>query len=298
MPITTPARIVAEIGCNHKGDLALAKEMIMIAATFCKTDVVKFQKRTPRELLSPEAYAAPHPNPIHAYGATYGEHRERLEFTVAQHIELQACCAQYGVGYGTSIWDRTSAREIISLRPSYLKIPSACNLDVEILAIAAGEYEGDLHISLGMTTHAEEERLISELERLGIARRTVLYSCTSGYPVAFEDICLEEITRLRRAYEGVVKEIGFSGHHLGIAADIAAITLGARWVERHFTLDRTAKGTDHAASLEPDGLRRLVRDIRNVSKALRPKSAEILEVEIPQRAKLKRNPMPSSTIAT
>jgi N-acetylneuraminate synthase len=268
--------------------------MIMIAASFCKADVIKFQKRTPRELLSPEAYAAPHPNPMHAYGATYGEHRERLEFTAAQHRELQTCCAQYGATYGASVWDLTSAREIIALSPAYLKIPSACNLDLQLLALIANEYAGDLHVSLGMTTRAEEERLVAELERLGLARRTILYSCTSGYPVAFEDICLEEITRLRETYTHRVKEIGFSGHHLGIAADIAAITLGARWVERHFTLDRTAKGTDHAASLEPDGLRRLARDIRNVSKALRPKPAEILDIEFAQRAKLKRNVTPSS----
>jgi N-acetylneuraminate synthase len=140
-----------------------------------------------------------------------------------------------------------------------------------------------------MTTHEEEESIVSHLESVGSAARTILYSCTSGYPVAFEDICLQEIVRLKNTYGKRVKNIGFSDHHLGIAADIAAITLGANWVERHFTLDRTSKGTDHAASLEPDGMRRLARDIRNVSKALSPKSTEILPVEVAQRAKLKRH---------
>jgi len=140
---------------------------------------------------------------------------------------------------------------------------------------------------VGMTTHKEEEELISFFESKGRAKDLVLYSCTSGYPVAFEDICLLEITRLKDTYGSRVKQIGFSGHHLGIAADIAAIALGAEWVERHFTLDRTWKGTDHAASLEPDGMRRLCRDVRNVAKALEAKPTELLEVEVVQREKLK-----------
>jgi len=115
----------------------------------------------------------------------------------------------------------------------------------------------------------------------------VIYSCTSGYPVPFEDIGLYEISRLIDNYRDKVKQIGFSGHHLGIAADVAAMTLGAEWVERHFTLDRTWKGTDHSASLEPDGFRKLARDLKNVSKALDYKKDEILEIEAPQREKLK-----------
>src|SRR5690606_37553198 len=106
-------------------------------------------------------------------------------------------------------------------------------------------------------------------------------------PVSFEDLSLLEIVRLREEYGRDVKAIGFSGHHLGIAADIAAMTLGAAVIERHFTLDRTWKGTDHAASLEPDGLRRLVRDVRNVAMALAPKRSELLPVELEQRRKLK-----------
>jgi N-acetylneuraminate synthase len=116
---------------------------------------------------------------------------------------------------------------------------------------------------------------------------TVLYACTSGYPVAFDELCLLEVTRLKQTYGDMVEGIAFSGHHLGIAADIAAQTLGATWIERHFTLDRTMKGTDHAASLEPDGLRRLVRDTRGVAAALTAKSDEILAVEKVQREKLK-----------
>ena len=156
-----------------------------------------------------------------------------------------------------------------------------------MLSVLCDEYGGKIHLSFGMTRHDEEERIVKFFEDKGRARDVVLYSCTSGYPVAFEDICLLEITRLKKSYGDRVDEIGFSGHHLGIAADVAAMTLGATWVERHFTLDRTWKGTDHAASLEPDGMRRLARDLGNVSKALAYKAKDILDVEEVQREKLK-----------
>jgi N-acetylneuraminate synthase len=138
-----------------------------------------------------------------------------------------------------------------------------------------------------MTTQAEEEEIVAFFEERGRAQDLVLYSCTSGYPVAFGDICLHELLRLRNKFADRVKAIGFSGHHLGIAADVAAMALGAEWVERHFTLDRTWKGTDHAASLEPDGMRKLTRDLRNVHQSLSFKQTELLEVEEVQREKLK-----------
>ena len=283
-----PPKIIAEIGCNHKGDMDVAKEMIHIAAYFCKVDVVKFQKRNPRELLSEEEYNAPHPNPMHAYGNTYGEHREFLELGLEQNRQLKKWCEENGIAYSTSVWDLTSAREIISLNPSLIKVPSACNLHFDLLEMLARDYSGEIHLSFGMTKREEEEKIVSFLEKHGAAGRTVIYSCTSGYPVSFEDICLLEIPRLIQIFGSRVKEIGFSGHHLGIAADVAAMALGATWIERHFTLDRTWKGTDHAASLEPDGMRRLVRDIRNVHRALAVKETELLPCEDVQRAKLKR----------
>lgn len=286
--IMLPPKIIAEVGCNHRGEIAIAKELIHIAAYFCKADVVKFQKRTPRELLSEEEYNAPHPNPMHSYGKTYGEHREFLELDITQHHLLKKSCEENGIVYSTSVWDLTSAREITDLAPSLIKIPSACNLNFEMLEFLCQNYAGEIHLSFGMTLKAEEEEIVRLFESNNAADRLVLYSCTSGYPVAFEDICLLEITRLKRSYEHRVKDIGFSGHHLGIAADLAAMTLGATWIERHFTLDRTWKGTDHAASLEPDGLRRLCRDLEAVSKALRNKDDEILAVEEVQRNKLKR----------
>ena len=130
-------------------------------------------------------------------------------------------------------------------------------------------------------------RIVALFRDRGRLADLVLYACTSGYPVPFEDVCLLEVQRLREAYGADVHAVGFSGHHLGIAADVAALALGAQYVERHFTLDRTSKGTDHAASLEPDGMRKLARDLRNVAKALTYKPSDVLPIEETQREKLK-----------
>ncbi len=280
-------KIIAEIGCNHKGDMEIAKEMIKIAAVYCKVDAVKFQKRNPRELLTEEEYNAPHPNPINSYGRTYGEHREYLEFTLEQHKELKKICEEFGVEYSTSVWDMTSAKEIVSLKPKMIKIPSAMNIHFDMLDYICENFEGEIHVSTGMTTKEEIDEVINYFIRKSRNKDLVLYSCTSGYPVPYEDICLLEIKRLKERYGNEVKAIGFSGHHIGIAVDIAAYTLGATWIERHFTLDRTWKGTDHAASLEPEDMRRLVRDLKNTEKALRYKEDDLLEIEEVQRKKLK-----------
>ncbi len=286
----TAVKVVAEIGCNHKGDMAIAREMIRTAAAFAGADYVKFQKRCISELLTPEKYLAPHPNSANSYGRNYGEHRQYLEFDLEQHRQLNEWCREFDIGYASSVWDLTSAREITQLQPDYIKIPSASNLNFDMVEFLAGEFPGDIHVSLGMTTPAEQAEIVSRLEASGAAARTVLYACTSGYPVPFEQVCLMEIRRLQDAFSGRVKEIGFSGHHLGIAVDIAALALGARWIERHFTLNRTWKGTDHAASLEPDGLRKLVRDVAAVTTAMTFKDTEILDIEKPQREKLKQIP--------
>jgi N-acetylneuraminate synthase len=280
-------KVIAEIGCNHKGDMNIAREMIITAATFCKVDVVKFQKRTPKELLTPAQYYAPHPNPINSYGKTYGEHREYLEFSLEQHRQLKMWCEEFGTIYSTSVWDVTSAKEITSLSPKMIKIPSASNLHWDMLDYLLVNFDGEVHVSLGMTNRAEEEQIVNFFEKRNRNKDLILYACTSGYPVAFEDVCIKEVERLKNTFGNNVKAIGFSGHHLGIAVDIAAVTLGALFVERHFTLDRTWKGTDHAASLEPDGMRKVTRDIRNVFLALDYKREEILPVEHVQREKLK-----------
>lgn len=279
--------VIAEIGCNHKGDMAIAKELIKVAKIFCDADAVKFQKRNNKELLTEEQYNQPHPNPINSYGDTYGAHREFLEFDVEQHNALKQFCEDIGIDYSTSVWDVTSAKEIASLNPKFIKIPSACNNNAQMLQWLCEHYKGEIHISTGMTTKLEINDLVAFFKKYNRNKDLVLYNCTSGYPVPFEDVCLLDINLLIEKYGDEVKHIGFSGHHLGIAVDVAAYTLGANIVERHYTLDRTWKGTDHAASLEPMGLRKLSRDLRAVHKALQFKSQDILPIEQVQRDKLK-----------
>jgi N-acetylneuraminate synthase len=283
----TKPYVIAEAGCNHMGRMEIARDLIYTAATFCKADAIKFQKRCPAELLTPEQYNAPHMNPENSYGVNYGAHREFLEFTVKQHAQLKTWCEELDITYSTSVWDMTSAKEITALNPTFIKIPSACNNHFEMLQWLCDNYKGEIQLSFGMTTRAEEEEIVALFERSGRAKDLVLFNCTSGYPVPSKDVCLMEIVRMREQFRDRVKAIGFSGHHLGIAIDIAAYTLGASVIERHYTLDRTWKGTDHAASLEPDGIRRLVRNLNETQMALTYKATEILPIEQVQRDKLK-----------
>lgn len=279
--------VIAEIGCNHKGNMQIAKEMIETAAVFCKVDAVKFQKRCNRELLTEEQYNAQYPNTANAYGTTYGEHREALEFTIEEHKQLKRWCEELGITYSSSVWDMTSAKEIAELNPMFIKIPSASNNNYEMLEWLCDNYDGEMHLSFGMTTQKEQEEIVTLFEGKRRNKDLILYNCTSGYPVPFKDVCLLEITRMEEQYGDRVKRIGFSGHHLGIAIDVAAYTLGASVIERHYTLDRTWKGTDHAASLEPDGIRRLVRNLNSTYDSLTFKEEDILQIEWIQRDKLK-----------
>lgn len=280
-------KVVAEIGCNHMGDFNIAKELILLAKQ-SGAGYVKFQKRNNKELLTKEQYNAPHPVPYNSYGETYGQHREFLEFSKEQHKELKQYCDSLDIVYSTSVWDITSAKEMIEFAPQFLKVPSACNNNFEMLKVLRDEYEGQIQLSIGMTTKEEVEQIVAFFEQTNQAKtRLLIYSCTSGYPVPFEDICLLEINSLYEKYGERVSEIGFSGHHNGIAIDVAAYTLGARWIERHFTKNRTWKGTDHAASLEPGGLAKLCRNLEATYQALQFKKDDILPIEQVQRDKLK-----------
>ena len=281
-------KVIAEIGCNHKGEIKLAKELIKVAKIYCNADVVKFQKRNNRELLTEEQYNAPHPNPSNSYGSTYGEHREFLEFDINQHFDLKKYCDEIGIDYSTSVWDIISAKEINEINPNLSKIPSACNNNVPMLKWICENFKGEIHVSTGMTTKNEIFEIVELFKKFNRNKDLVLYNCTSGYPVPFKDVCLLEIIDLKKKYGSEIKELGFSGHHLGIAVDVAAYTLGASYVERHYTLDRTWKGTDHSASLEPEGMRKLVRNLKATYKSLTNKEKEILDIEQVQRDKLKQ----------
>jgi len=280
-------KLIAEIGCNHMGSFEIAKELIDLAKQ-AGAKYVKFQKRNNKELLTKEQYEAPHPVPENSYGKTYGEHREFLEFTKDQHSKLKDYCDSIGVVYSTSVWDVTSAKEMCEFNPEFLKVPSACNNNFEMLKVLRDEFTGQVQVSIGMTTKEEVEEIVKFFEETNQAKsRLLIYSCTSGYPVPAKDVSLLEINWLYENYGDRVNEIGFSGHHLGVALDVAAYTLGARWIERHFTKDKTWKGTDHGASLEPDELKLLVKSLNEAYESLHYKNDEILPIEQVQRDKLK-----------
>ena len=177
--------VIAEIGCNHKGDMEIAHRMIKLLGCF-KTlnpesaiDIVKFQKRTNKELLTPEEYNAPHPHPENSYGATYGEHREFLEFNQDQHRQLKQWCEEEGLIYSTSTWDLTAAKEIVALNPELIKVPSASNLDFEMLGYLRDNYKGEVHLSFGMTTKEEEKKIVDFFKEKDRAKDLVIYACTS-----------------------------------------------------------------------------------------------------------------------
>ena len=279
--------LIAEIGCNHKGKLSIAKDMIKEASN-CGVDYVKFQKRDNRLLLGKD-FDKPHPVAENSYGKTYGLHREYLEFSFDQHLSLIKHCKLNRVKYAVSVWDVNSAKEFCKkkYKLDYIKVPSACNNNFELLKILRDKFKGKVHISTGMTYRNEIKKIYDFFKRMKKNRKLVFYACTSDYPVKNEDICLLELQNLKKKYKDIFG-IAFSGHHLGIAIDNIAYVLGANYIERHFTLDRTWKGTDHAASLEPQGLSKLSRDLIVSFKSLRFKNKSgLLDCEKIQRKKLK-----------
>lgn len=276
-------KVVAELGNIHLGKMDRAKYLIDLAV-LCKADYVKFQKRNPIESVPKELQNKPHPNPKFSYGETYLQHRINLELNIDQHAELKDYCEKVHIKYATSVWDVTSAREVIQLNPEYIKVPSACNMNFELLEFLLNEYDGDIHLSTGMISDDEKMHLYCQIGSQ-FHKRIVLYHCTSEYPVPFERLYLMEIQRMKEM--NLFKEVGFSNHGFGISSDIAAYTLGATWIERHFTDDRTLPHSDAAASLEPEGLRKLCRDLSAVQKSMAYKDGTITAEEQQQRSKLR-----------
>lgn len=277
------AKIVAEIGNTHLAQMDRAKLLVRLAAE-CGASYVKLQKRNPDESTPEHMKQQPHPNSRFAYGNTYLEHRKNLELNIDQHAEIQRYAKSVGIEYASSVWDITSAKEIIQLKPSFIKVPSPCNLNFAMLDILFDDYDGDIHISSGMSTKAEIDRIIDYLR--ANAHRVVLYHCTSIYPCEFDDLHLFEIKALRDKIPSIMR-LGFSNHGKGIAVDIAGYVLGAEWIERHFIDDRTIPHTDAAASLEPGGLSKLIRDLKAVQKACTFKTGSMNDAELEQRNKLK-----------
>lgn len=279
--------LVAEIGCNHMGDLKIAK-MLIDQAKQCGADYVKFQKRDNKILFSKKEYNSMHPVPQNSFGKTYGEHREYLEFNLNQHKKIISYCRKKKIKYSCSVWDINSAKVMSSISEDYIKVPSATNMNFQVLDYLSKNYRGDVHISTGMTSANELDQIINFLNKRKALKRTILYSCTSSYPANINDVKLLDILKLKEKYGKHCKAIGFSGHHRGLSIDNAAIPLGANWFERHFTFDRTAKGTDHAASLEAEGLKKLRGRLDETNQTLNYKPSQILKNEKFQRNYLKK----------
>lgn len=271
--------LIAEIGCNHQGDLAKAKEMIS-AAKKCGCSIIKLQKREPRLQFSPEKYNQPHPNQENAFGKTYGEHREKLEFSQVEHKELMEYAQSLGLEYSCSVFDIVSAKKILEINPSHIKIPSPVNNNLEIVEMVAKSFNGKIHVSLGMTTRDEETALIALLKQYGKLKNTILYHCVSSYPTKDADVSLLELSRLKEFYGNDVFALGLSGHHLDSLPDCLALAMGASFIERHFTFDKLAKGSDHRLSLDYEEMSLLNSNLRRVQNMLKYKPKEILDCEL------------------
>jgi len=269
--------IVAEIGINHQGSLDLFKQMICKARE-CGVDAVKGQKREPKECLTPERYNRPY-NDAHSFGKTYGEHKEALELSGEMWAEAMALADDLGILLFASVFDITSARLMRDLGAEIIKIGSAEVTKYELLKEVA-TYKLPVLMSTGMSTLDEIDAAV-ELFRSNGTDLTLMH-CTSSYPCRYEDVHLRVIPMLKARYS---LPVGFSGHHSSVAIDTAAVALGATAVERHFTLDRTMKGTDQAASLEPAGMDKVVKYIRATELALGASEKKVLECEEAVRLK-------------
>ena len=282
------AIIIAEACCNHMGNIDIAKKMIDEAKN-SGANYIKFQKRHVDSWLErkPHIYTKQHPDNKNSFGTTYENHRKYLEFDINTHKILKEYCDKVGINYACSVFDIKSAKQIIKLKPSILKIPSACNLNFELLYYVCQNYCGEIHLSLGMTSKNDIDKIVQFFVDNNRNHDLVLYACTSSYPLKPEDVCLLEITYLRETYLKKIKGIGYSGHHQGVVIDIAAYVLGATYIERHFTLNKNYKGTDQKASILPNELRKLKNNLKIINSTMKMKNKDILDVELNNKEKLR-----------
>ncbi|REJ06220.1 N-acetylneuraminate synthase [Microbacterium bovistercoris] len=273
-----PTYVIAEIGLNHNGDVEIAKKLIDVARE-AGADAVKFQKRTP-EIATPEHMRdVPRETP---WGTmTYLDYRRRVEFGRDEYIEIGDYATMAGLHWFASPWDVPSVEFLEDLNVTAHKVASASLTDTELL-LALRETGKPVILSTGMSTVEQIDRA---LDTLG-TDRTILMHATSTYPMEPGEANLKMIPTLRDRYAGV--PVGYSGHERGLQISLAAVALGAVAVERHITLDRAMWGSDHAASLEPGGFERLVRDIRVIEEALGDGVKRVYPGELAPMAKLRR----------
>jgi N-acetylneuraminate synthase len=271
-----PCYVVGEIGINHNGDLGIARRLIDVAQ-IAGAGAVKFQKRTVNVVYSAEELARPRESP---FGMSNGELKHGLEFGVDQYRTVDRYCKEKGVHWFASCWDEASVDFIETFAPPAYKIASASLTDDNLLRHhrATGR---PLILSTGMSTLAQTDHAVEVLGRENL----VILHTTSAYPAKIADLNLKMIPALRARY-GV--PIGYSGHEVGLASTLAAVALGACMVERHITLDRAMWGSDQAASVEPQGLMKLVRDIRTIELGLGDGVKKVSDDEVPIMKKLRR----------
>jgi N-acetylneuraminate synthase/sialic acid synthase len=256
-----PAYVIAEIGHNHQGDVERAKALVH-AAKECGVDAVKFQKRDNRRLFTSAFYDSPYDNE-NSFGATYGEHREALELGKSDWFELSRFAREEGVAFVAAAFDEPSADFLGELGVDAFKFASGDLLNVPFLRYVAA-FRKPIFLSTGGGTLEDIDRAVEAI--LPLNPDLCVLHCTAAYPADIEDLNLSVVTTLKEHYPDLV--IGLSDHHNGIAMALVAYMLGARAFEKHFTLNHGWKGTDHAYSLMPDGMRRFVRDLHRVPVAL------------------------------
>ncbi|WP_029214904.1 N-acetylneuraminate synthase family protein [Kallotenue papyrolyticum] len=253
--------VIAEIGHNHQGDLEKAKELFRQAKE-CGANAVKLQKRDNRSLFTAAMYNKPYDHE-HSFGKTYGEHREFLEFGMDEYLELKRYAAEIGITFFATAFDFVSANFLAELDMPAYKIASGDLKNIPLIKHVA-QFQKPVIVSLGGGTIEDAQRVYDAV--MPINPRLAFLHCTATYPTVAEEINLRVITTLRERFPEIV--IGLSDHYNGIAMAVGAYVLGSRIIEKHFTLNHTWKGTDHALSLEPIGMRRMVRDLRRIRLAL------------------------------
>ena len=271
-----PCFVIAEIGINHNGDIAQAKKLIDVAAG-AGWNAVKFQKRTIDIVYSAEELSKPRESP---FGTTNGDLKRGLEFGLEEYVEINRYCKEKNITWLASCWDEQSVDFIARFDPPCYKIASASLTDDNLLRYTRSKGKPIL-LSTGMSTL---EQIDCAVDILGKNDLVILHSC-STYPAYYEELNLKVIPMLRQRYN---VPVGYSGHETGLPSSVAAAILGACIVERHITLDRSLWGSDHAASLEPNGITRLLRDIRLVETAMGDGVKKVSEREVPIMQKLRR----------
>jgi N-acetylneuraminate synthase len=271
-----PCYVVAEIGINHNGDIRIAKQLIDVAAA-AGCSAVKFQKRTVDVVYSAAELAKPRESP---FGTTNGDLKRALEFGEDQYREIDAHCERKGMVWFASPWDEASVDFLEKFDVPCHKVASASLTDDHLLRHIRATKKPVL-LSTGMSTMAQIDHAV---EILGRGNLVILHA-TSTYPASYEELNLRVIPALAQRFN---VPVGYSGHETGIPSSVAAVALGASVVERHLTLDRAMWGSDQAASLEPNGMNRLMRDIRLVETSFGDGKKRLLDREVPIMEKLRR----------